>query len=239
MSDSLKASVIVIELVLTISANGVAEAEEEEEEALEPPRLPAVVPLVVPVEELDEDPPLDVEDPEALEVEPADTVSPGERPDSDTIVPLIGADSVVSASAVLALLTFAWALYTAACAEAMVAGEGVVVVEPPVLDPLDPPAADGAVAGLLGVVVAVGLVVVGAGVVLVEVVWRWVVVVGVVLVVVVGMVLVVVVFVVVVGTVFVSDTNSVVAGLEAALRLVAVAPAGLGVDVEPDSAALS
>ena len=68
MSDSLKATVIVIELVLTISANGVAEAEEEEDEELEPPRVPAVVPLVVPVEELDEDPPLDVEDPDAVDI---------------------------------------------------------------------------------------------------------------------------------------------------------------------------
>ena len=110
MSDSLKATVIVIELLLTISANGAAEAEEEEDEEVEPPRLPAVVPLELPVAELDEDPLLDVEDPEALEVDPADTALPGERPESDTIVPLIGADSVVSASAVLALLTFAWAL---------------------------------------------------------------------------------------------------------------------------------
>jgi hypothetical protein len=95
MSDSLRATVIVIELVLTISANGDVELPEvEEDDELEPPRLPAVVPAVPappPVEELDDDPLLDVVDVEALEVDPADTESPGVRFASDTIVPLIGA----------------------------------------------------------------------------------------------------------------------------------------------------
>jgi hypothetical protein len=91
-SDSLKATVIVIERVLTISTNGEVEvAEPDEDEVLEPPMVPAVVPVVPPVEELDDDPALDVADVEALDVDPADTESPGERLASDTIVPLIGA----------------------------------------------------------------------------------------------------------------------------------------------------
>jgi hypothetical protein len=92
MSDSLKATVIVIVLVLTISTNGEVEpAEVEEDEELEPPRLPAADPVGLLVEELDDDPLLEVVDVEALEVDPADTESPGERFASDTIVPLIGA----------------------------------------------------------------------------------------------------------------------------------------------------
>jgi hypothetical protein len=92
MSDSLKATVIVIVLVLTTCANGEVEpAEVEEDEELEPPRLPAVAPVGLLVEELDDDPLLDVADVEALEVDPADTESPRERFASDTIVPLIGA----------------------------------------------------------------------------------------------------------------------------------------------------
>jgi hypothetical protein len=79
-------------LVLTISANGEVElAEVEEDEEPELPRLPAVVPVGLLVEELDDDPVLDVVDVEALDVDPPDTVSPGERLESDTIVPLIGA----------------------------------------------------------------------------------------------------------------------------------------------------
>jgi hypothetical protein len=94
-SDSLRETVIVIELVLTISANGELELPElEEDEVLEPPRLPAVVPPVPPVppvEEVDDDPVLEVLDVEALEVAPAETELPGTRLESDTIVPLIGA----------------------------------------------------------------------------------------------------------------------------------------------------
>jgi hypothetical protein len=78
--------------VLTICANGEVEpAEVEEDEELEPPRLPAAVPAPPPVEPLDDDPLPDVVDAEALEVDPADTESPGERFASETIVPLIGA----------------------------------------------------------------------------------------------------------------------------------------------------
>jgi hypothetical protein len=94
-SDSLSDTVIVIELVLTISANDEVElGDVEEDEVLDPPRLPAVVPPVPPVppvEEVEDDPVLDVVDAEALEVDPADTESPGERDASDTIVPLMGA----------------------------------------------------------------------------------------------------------------------------------------------------
>jgi hypothetical protein len=91
MSDSLRARVIVIVLVLTIWANGEVELAEVDEEELEPPRLPAVVLAGLLVEELDADPPPEVVDVEALVVEPTETESPGARPASDTIVPLIGA----------------------------------------------------------------------------------------------------------------------------------------------------
>jgi hypothetical protein len=112
MSDSLSATFIVIELVLTISAKAELEPPEDEEEDEEedepvPPRLPAAVP---PVEVPDDVPLPDVVDVEAVEVEPADTALPGERLESDTIVPLMGASSLVLASAVLALLTLASAL---------------------------------------------------------------------------------------------------------------------------------
>jgi hypothetical protein len=91
MSDSLKATVIVIVLVLTISANGDAEAPEaEEDEELAPPRLPALVPPPPLGDELEDDPLLDVVDFEALDVDPAETESPGAREATDTIVPLIG-----------------------------------------------------------------------------------------------------------------------------------------------------
>jgi hypothetical protein len=93
MSDSLSATVIVIELVLTISANGELELllPVVDDDELEPPRLPAVVPLAPPVAVLDEDPLPDALDVDALDVEPADTKSPWERLASVTIVPLIGA----------------------------------------------------------------------------------------------------------------------------------------------------
>jgi hypothetical protein len=182
-SDSLKATVIVMVLVLTISANGELEpVEVEEDEVPEPPRPPALAPAALPVEGLDDDPVLDVEDAEAeaLEVAPADTESPGERLASDTIVPLIGAWSSVAESAVLALLTLASALYTAACAEATLPAEDVVLLElpaplvplpaepePPEPDPPEPPPPDGAAAELLGAVVAGGALVVGFVVVVV------------------------------------------------------------------------
>jgi hypothetical protein len=95
MSDSPSATVIVIELVLTISANGELELPEvEDDDELEPPRLPAAVPPVPPAEEEVDEPLVDVVDAvdvEALDVDPADTESPAERDASDTIVPLIGA----------------------------------------------------------------------------------------------------------------------------------------------------
>jgi hypothetical protein len=149
-SDSLKATVIVIVPVLTISVNGelvLPDDEEDEVEVPEPPRLPVVVPEELPVEDPDEDEvpldPLDVADVEALPVEPADTASPGERAASDTIVPLIGAYSLVSLSAVCALSTLACALSTAACAEAMLPAEDGVLVEPLVPElPPDPPAVE-------------------------------------------------------------------------------------------------
>jgi hypothetical protein len=87
MSDSLNATVIVSEFVLTISANPELEPLDEEPE---PPRLPAVEdPLAPePLLELDDDDEL-LEDP--LDEPPADTVSPGLRLESDAIVPLVGA----------------------------------------------------------------------------------------------------------------------------------------------------
>jgi hypothetical protein len=143
MSDSLKATVIVIVPVLTISANDeLDEPPDEDEDELDPPRLPAVdVPPATPPPPPDED---ELDDElllAALEVDPADTESPGSRLASDAIVPLVGAYSLVSFSAVWALRTLASALKTAASAEAMLDGEGVVVVVCVVLvvEPLPPP----------------------------------------------------------------------------------------------------
>jgi outer membrane biosynthesis protein TonB len=82
MSDSLSATVIVIEFVSTISANGVLEPDDPlellEAPELAPPRLPAAevpVPAVVPEEpeEPEEEPEPEAPEPE----EPADTESPG------------------------------------------------------------------------------------------------------------------------------------------------------------------
>ncbi len=151
----------------------------------------------------------------AFDVVPADIESPANEPDSDTIVPLLGAYSLVSASASFALRTFAFALSTDACAEATLDADDVAPVEDepaddePVGDePVgDEPADDEPVGApvLVGVVlvdvVVVGVVVVGVvvvGVVVVGVVVVGVVVVGVMLVDVVVMG-VVVVGVVVVG----------------------------------------
>jgi hypothetical protein len=88
MSDSLNATVIVSEFVLTISANPALEPLEDEEE--DPPRLPAVAapPLVAaPLPEEPEDDELLDELPEP----PPDTVSPGVKLESEAIVPLVGA----------------------------------------------------------------------------------------------------------------------------------------------------
>jgi hypothetical protein len=222
-------------LVLTISANGELEPPDVEEDVPEFPRPPAVVPAVLPVEELDDDPVLDVEDAAALEVDPAVTELRATSVESDTIVPLIGAYSFVFARAVLAVLTLAWALYTAACAEAIVAAGDVELVElpepvdPPPVEPLvpeplaaEPPPAGDAVAELLGVVAAGAVVV---GLVVVVVVWEL----GVVVVDFVGAVL---------GTVVVLDTNWAVPPPEVVLRL-AVVVVELVVDVELASAVLS
>jgi hypothetical protein len=224
MSDSLNATVIVSLWVFTISANVEVELLEDEDEL---PRLPAVV---VPVDPLEEEP--DEEEFVAVpDVEPADTESPGDRLSSETIVPLVGACSSVSLSAVLALCTLARALYTEASAEAMLEAEDVVVLdEAPAPElPADPdaPVLGALVVGDVAGVVVVGVVVVVVGVVVLVVVE----------VVVVGVVLVVVVWVGVVWVgVVVSDTNSVVA--EFAVSRLVLVDAEL-VDVEPFSAAVS
>jgi hypothetical protein len=101
MSDSLNATVIVNSWRLTISANAELELLDDEE----PPRPPAVTPEVELDEELDDEL---VDD--ALDVVPAETESPGSRLASDTIVPLVGARSFVSASALLALCRLLLAL---------------------------------------------------------------------------------------------------------------------------------
>jgi hypothetical protein len=116
---------------------------------------------------------------------------------------------LVLASAVWALLTLAWALYTAACAEASVAAGLVELLE--LLEPLDPlelgaepEPAEGVVPDVLGAVVVgaavAGLVVVvvGAGVVVVGLV------------------------VVVVGPVVVLETNCAVPAVGVVLRLAVV-----------------
>ena len=128
-SDSLSATVMVMWPVSTISAKPVLVDAEEDDELPVPPRLPAEVdpdPLDAPP--LVEEP---VED-EAADAAPdpllADTGSPGLRLASETIVPALGATSRVSANAVWALRRLASAPSTEAFAEAIVAGDGVVVV---------------------------------------------------------------------------------------------------------------
>jgi hypothetical protein len=111
MSDSLNATVIVSESVLTISAKPELEPLDEE---LEAPRLPAVAaPPVAPLPEPDPDDDDELLE-EPLEDPPPDTASPGARLDSDAIVPLVGAYSLVLVIAVSAVCTAACALYTAA-----------------------------------------------------------------------------------------------------------------------------
>jgi hypothetical protein len=92
MSDSLKATVIVSELVLTISANGLLELEEPLEalESLDPPRLPAAdVPLLAP----EPDPELELEPELEFDEEPppAEIGSPGETSATEAMVPAAGA----------------------------------------------------------------------------------------------------------------------------------------------------
>jgi hypothetical protein len=122
MSDSLNATVIVSESVLMISAN--PELELLEEDDPEPPRLPAVADPLPPLPELDDDD----DELDELPDPPADTVSPGATLESDAIVPLVGAYSLVLATAVSAVCTAACALYTDAWAEARLLGDGVEVV---------------------------------------------------------------------------------------------------------------
>jgi hypothetical protein len=102
MSDSLKATVIVIVPVLTISANDeLDEPPDDEADEPEPPRLPAVaMPPANPPPPPEEDELDDELLPEAVELDPADTESPGSKPASEAIVPLVGAYSLVSFSAV-------------------------------------------------------------------------------------------------------------------------------------------
>jgi len=141
-SDSLNATDIVSVFVLTISANPELEPLDEDDEDDEPPRLPAVA--APPAAAAAPEDPDDDELEEPLEEPPLDTASPGVRLESDAIVPLVGAYSLVSLTPVSALCTAASALYTAAWAEAMLPGDGVVVVvvvfalfDPP--DPLPDP----------------------------------------------------------------------------------------------------
>jgi hypothetical protein len=220
-SDSLSATVMVIVLELTISTKGVPE--EELVPVVEPelPRPPAVVAAAV-LEVLDVLEELLLA-PETLDVEPAETESPLERPAVEMIVPLIGAYSLVSASAVLALWTLCSALSTAACAVGMLPADEV---EPPEPEPLaaeppppalaEPPPPDAPVlAGLPELVVGAELGAVGVGLLAVVVLDELVVVlvVGAVLVpvsdVVVGVVLDVLE-----GVVVTSETNSVVPAAE-------------------------
>jgi hypothetical protein len=86
MSDSLNATVIVSVFVLMISAKPELDPGPDELDELDPPRLPAVVPVA--------DEPVEADD--ALEDDeppdpPPDTASPGVRLESDAIVPLTGA----------------------------------------------------------------------------------------------------------------------------------------------------
>ena len=88
MSDSLKATVIVIEPVLTISTRPEL-LEDDDELLLEPPRLPAVE--LEPDPELTPEPELELEPEPDPEPEPAETVSPGETLATLTTVPVAGA----------------------------------------------------------------------------------------------------------------------------------------------------
>jgi hypothetical protein len=139
MSDSLKATVIVSELVLTISANGLLELEDPLDalESLDPPRLPAAdVPLVA--LEPDPDPELELDELDD-EPPPAEIGSPGDTSATEAMVPAAGAWSLVSSSVSWAFCSVASALSTEAWAWAMLAGEGVLLVDaPPDPEPAEP-----------------------------------------------------------------------------------------------------
>jgi hypothetical protein len=97
MSDSLKATVIVIVWELTISANGVLVDPDVVDEVPEPvvelelPRPPALVADGVLAELVDDDPEAVALEAAALDVDPAETASPLVKPARETIVPLVGA----------------------------------------------------------------------------------------------------------------------------------------------------
>jgi hypothetical protein len=224
-SDSLNATVMVIVLVLTISANPELL---EDDELLELPRLPELPVLLalvpVPAEVLPD--PLEPALPVSLALEVLEALlpemsSPGLVDSSETTVPLAGAYRRVSSSAACALRRLSRALSTDAWAEAMVAGEGVVVVVAPdreplplLLEPEPEPERELCEPGCEPVPVVFvrlrpGVVVLGAVTVVVVVV-----------VVVVGAVAVVGVEVVV-GAVVLSDTNWVDAGSTLVLALLA------------------
>lgn len=175
--------------MLTISANPEL-LELELEELPDPPRPPAELAPLPLADEPDEDEvPVPLEPDGVDDPEPAETGSPGLRFCNETIVPALGATRRVSASVVRALRRLASAPSTAACADAIAAGDGVLVVvvwlgvvravaEFDRVVPADPGALDGGLAlepalgvvgglafvdGRLGVVVVgrLGVVVVG------------------------------------------------------------------------------
>src|ERR1700733_12954923 len=134
MSDSLKATVMVSELVLTISANGLVELDDPVEpvEPLDPPRLPAADVALAPEPEPEPELALELDDAPP----PAVIGSPGDRSATEAMVPAAEAWSLVSSSASWAFCNVASALSTDAWAEAMLAGEGVLLVDvPPELAP--------------------------------------------------------------------------------------------------------
>jgi hypothetical protein len=155
MSDSLNATVIVSVPELMIVANPELEESDEDE-----PRLPAVVAAAPPVlEELD-----DEESSSELSELPPETLWPAAMLSSEATVPLTGAYSLVSSSAVSSFLTVSSALSTDARADAIADGEGVVVVvvvvvvvslelEPVALDEDEPDPVEGCEDPVDGVVV--------------------------------------------------------------------------------------
>jgi hypothetical protein len=141
MSDSLKATVIVIDPVLTISTRPEL-LDDEDELLLELPRLPAVELALAPDPELEPEPELELEpDPEP---EPPEIVSPGDTLSTLTTVPVAGAYSRVSLSVFSAVRRVASAPSTAAWAEAMLAAivSALVVLVCPEPEPEPEPEPD-------------------------------------------------------------------------------------------------
>jgi hypothetical protein len=195
ISDSLNATTSCIELRSLRTANEELEESPELLEALEPVAERPVAAPAAPVE-LAADPLEELPVLEALVVPLPDTTSPS-WPESETIVPLSGAYSLVSWTACSSLCTVSVSLLTAALAEARFASRVAVLIValdelPPELDSLLSPSRVVevplpeelvVVVCLLGVVVVVGVLaagVVAAGVVLAGVVAAGVVLVGVV-----------------------------------------------------------